>query len=224
MKRTKLSNRVLPKYTKGEEIFNMTSHIAGVALGVTALTLCVIMSIKHKNIYGIVGSAIYGFTLILLYSFSSIYHGLKPNTTAKKIFQILDHCSIFILIAGTYTPIALCTIRNVNTNDAWWLFGFICGSTIIGIILNAIDLQSTKVFSMLCYLLMGWCIVFKFSLLMNGMVTEGISLLVAGGLAYTIGTVFYVFGKKKKYFHSIFHIFILLGSLLQFFCILFYVV
>lgn len=123
MQRTKLKDRILPTYTKGEEIFNMTSHIVGGALGVVALVLCIVFAAVHHNPYGVVASAIYGCTMILLYTMSSIYHGLKPEMNAKKVFQVLDHCSIFLLIAGSYTPFALCTLRQYNTStrmvDFW---------------------------------------------------------------------------------------------------------
>lgn len=223
MRRTKLADRILPTYTKGEEIFNMTSHIVGGALGIVITTLCVIFAAIHNNVYGVVSGAIYGATVILLYTISSIYHGLSPKRTSKKVFQILDHCSIFILIAGTYTPVALCTIREVSTFYGWLIFGIIWGVAALGILLNAIDLKSTKKFSMICYLLMGWCIIFRFDLLLQGMHKNGIILMVAGGIAYTIGAILYGVGKKKKYFHSIFHLFIVLATLLQFFSILFYV-
>ncbi|MGN1311188.1 MAG: hemolysin III family protein [Clostridia bacterium] len=223
MQRTKLADRILPTYTKGEEIFNMTSHIVGGALGIVATTLCVIMAALNHNVYGIVSGAIYGSTMILLYTISSIYHGLNPKGTSKKVFQILDHCSIYLLIAGSYTPVALCNIRSVSPFYGWLIFGAIWGVAALGITLNAIDLKSTKVFSMICYLLMGWCIIFKFNLLLESMHKNGIILLVAGGIAYTIGAVLYGIGKKKKYFHSIFHLFIVLATLLQFFAILFYV-
>ena len=127
MHRVKLADRVLPTYTKGEEIFNMVSHIVGGALGIAALALCVIFSALHHNVYGIVSTSIYGVSLILLYTMSSIYHGLNPNRTAKKVFQIIDHCSIFILIAGTYTPFALCTLREYDTATGWTLFGIVWG-------------------------------------------------------------------------------------------------
>lgn len=224
MTRTKLKDRVLPTYTKGEEIFNMVSHIVGGALGIVAVVLCVIMAAVHNNVYGIVGGAIYGFTMILLYTMSSIYHGLKPDKMAKKVFQIFDHCSIFLLIAGTYTPITLSSIMRVSAWDAWWMFGIIWGAAVFGIVLNSIDLKSTRKISLIAYLLMGWCIVAKFGVLVKAMSAGGILFLVLGGVAYSVGVIFYVLGKKKKYFHSIFHLFILLGSLLHFFCILFYVV
>lgn len=223
MRRTKLANRILPTYTKGEEIFNMTSHIVGGVFGIAATVLCVVMASINHNTYGIVSGAIYGFTVILLYVISSIYHGLKSNTTAKKVFQVLDHCSIFILIAGSYTPVALCTIRNLDIVAGWWIFGIIWFAAVLGIVLNSIDLKSNRVFSMICYLLMGWAIIFRFDLLLNSLDINGIILLVAGGIVYTIGSILYGVGKKKKYFHSIFHLFILLGSVLQFLCIVFYV-
>lgn len=223
MQRTKLVDRILPTYTKGEEIFNMTSHIVGGVLGIVATTLCVIMAALNHNVYGIVSGAIYGVTMILLYTISSIYHGLSPKGMSKKVFQVLDHCSIFLLIAGSYTPVALCTIRSVSPFHGWLIFGIIWGAAALGITLNAIDLQSTKKFSMICYLLMGWCIIFRVDLLLKSMHRNGIILMVAGGIAYTIGAVLYGIGRKKKYFHSIFHLFIVLGSLLQFFSILFYV-
>ena len=223
MQRTKLADRVLPTYTKGEEIFNMTSHIVGGVLGIVATTLCVIMAAKHHNVYGIVSGAIYGFTMILLYTISSIYHGLSPKRFSKRVFQVLDHCSIFLLIAGCYTPISLCTIRDVAPVWGWTIFGVVWAAAALGITLNAIDLKSTKVFSMICYLLMGWCIVVRFDILLQTMAKGGIIFLVAGGIAYTVGTIFYGLGKKIKYFHSIFHLFIFAGSLLHFFCILLYI-
>ncbi len=223
MRRTKLADRILPTYTKGEEIFNMTSHIAGGALGIVATTLCVIMAAIHHNVYGVVSGAIYGFTMILLYTISSIYHGLSPKRFSKRVFQVLDHCSIFLLIAGSYTPVSLCTIRSYNTAWGWIIFGVVWGAAALGITLNSIDLKSTKVFSMISYLLMGWCIVVRFDILLKTIPQTGIILLVAGGIAYTIGTIFYGLGKKKKYFHAIFHLFIFAGSLLQFLAILLYI-
>ena len=223
MERTKLRDRILPKYTKGEEIFNMTSHIVGGALGIVALMLCVVFAAVHGNGYGVVSGAIYGVTMVILYTMSSIYHGLNPKRKAKKVFQVLDHCSIYLLIAGSYTPFALCTLREYSTALGWTIFGVIWFVAILGIILNSIDIKKFRVFSMICYLVMGWCIVFKINLLPELLGTAGFVLLLLGGLAYTIGAILYGLGKKHKYMHSIFHLFILLGSLLQFFTILLYV-
>ena len=223
MERIKLRDRILPKYTKGEEIFNMTSHIVGAALGIVATVLCVVFAAIHGNVYGVVSGAIYGVTMIILYTMSSIYHGLSPKRYSKRVFQVLDHFSIFLLIAGSYTPFALCTIREYDTASGWVIFGVIWAVAILGIVLNSIDIKKFKVFSMICYLLMGWCIVFKIGLLPKLLGTAGFVLLLLGGIAYTVGAVLYGIGKKHKYMHSIFHLFILLGSLLQFFCILLFV-
>jgi channel protein, hemolysin III family len=223
MARTKLADRSLPDYTRGEEIFNMTSHIVGGSLGIVALILCVVFAAVHNNGYGVVTGAIYGTTMILLYTMSSIYHGLSPKyATAKKVFQILDHCSIFLLIAGSYTPFTLAGIRLVDAAAGWWIFGIIWGITILGIILNSIDLKMFKKFSMFCYLGMGWCIIVKANVLAEFLSAPALALLILGGLSYTVGSIFYVLDKKRRYMHSIFHLFILLGSILHFFCILLY--
>lgn len=223
MKRTKLIDRVLPTYTKGEEIFNMVSHIVGSVFGIIVIVLCIIVSAMHHNVYGVISSSIYGTTMIILYTMSSIYHGLSPKCKGKKVMQVLDHCTIFLLIAGSYTPFALCTFREYNTATGWIIFGIIWAMAILGIVLNAIDLKKYKVFSMICYIGMGWAIIFKANLLPKLLGINGTILLVLGGVAYTIGAILYGIGKKHKYIHSIFHLCILLGSILQFFCILFYV-
>ena len=224
MTRTKLKDRILPKYTKGEEIFNMTSHIVGGAFGVIALILCLTFSIIHTDMYAIISSIIYGSSIIVLYTMSSIYHGLRAEGKAKKVFQVLDHCSIFLLIAGSYTPFCLVTFREYKPVLGWTIFAIIWGMAILGIILNAIDIKKYKVFSMISYLGMGWCIIFTANLLPKLLGIAGLILLLLGGIAYTVGAIFYGFGKKKKYIHSVFHLFILLGSILQFFTILLYVV
>lgn len=224
MKRTKLKDRVLPTYSKGEEIFNMVSHIIGGALGIVALVLCVIVSSIHKNPYAIVSSVVFGVSMILLYTMSSIYHGLSPKLYAKRVFQVFDHCTIFLLISGSYTPFCLVTFLNYDKALGWGMFALVWGSALIGILLNAIDIKRYKVFSIICYLLMGWCIIFKAYLLPQLLTMPGFIFLLLGGIFYTIGAVLYGIGKKKPYIHSIFHLFVLLGSLMHFFCILFYVI
>lgn len=223
MERTKLKDRILPTYTKGEEIFNMTSHIAGGALGVVALVLCVVFAAIRGNVYGVVSGAIYGATMIILYTMSSIYHGLRPNLTAKKVFQIIDHCSIFLLIAGTYTPISLCSIREYSPALGWTIFGVIWALAILGIILNSIDLKKYKIFSMICYLGMGWCIIVAAKPAWAAVGAFGMNMILAGGILYTIGAVFYAFGKKKAYIHSVFHVFVVLASIVHFLSILLFV-
>ncbi len=222
-KRTKLRDRVLPDYTRGEEIMNMVTHIVGGGIGVVATVLCVVVGMLRQNEWGIVTGAVYGVTMILLYTFSSIYHGLHTGT-AKKVFQIIDHCTIFLLIAGTYTPIALCSLRRYNAWLGWVIFSVVWAVAILGIVLNAIDLKKYKVFSMICYLAMGWCIIIAIEQTFEAIGVAGCSWLIAGGVLYTVGAVLYGLGKKARYFHSIFHIFVVLGTTAQLICILFYVI
>ena len=224
MKRTRLADRILPTYTKGEEIFNMVSHIVGASLGIVAIVLGIVFSAINHNGYGIASSIVYGITLILLYTMSSIYHGLNPKLKAKKVFQVIDHCSIFLLIAGTYTPFTLCTLREYNPVLGWTIFGIVWGLAVLGIALNSIDLKKYKVFSMICYLVMGWCIIVRINVIMEALGTSGFTLLLLGGIVYTIGAIFYGVGKKKKWMHSVFHLACVIASLLQLICVLVYVV
>ncbi len=220
-KRTKLSDRLLPDYYKGEEIMNMVTHIVGGALGILALILCVIRAALHHNIYGIVGSAIYGVTMIALYTMSSVYHGLRPGM-GKKVLQVLDHCTIYFLIAGTYTVLALSAIRPVSPVVGWGLVVFQWGLTALAVTLTAIDLKKYNVFSMICYIGMGWCVIVFIPLTIQALTMAGFWWLLSGGIAYTVGAVLYGIGAKKHWMHSVFHIFVLLGSLLQFVAIFFY--
>lgn len=220
-KRIKLADRTLPNYTKGEEIFNMVSHIAGGALGITAVTLCVIFAAINHGWVAVVSSAIYGGTLILLYSMSSIYHGLRPGM-AKKVMQVLDHCAIYFLIAGSYTPIVLVSVMPKYPGIAWLLFGLVWGCAIMACTLTAIDLKKYSILSMVCYLVMGWCVIVFIKQVHECVGTGGIIFLLAGGISYSVGSILYGIGKKKKWIHSVFHLFILAGSILHFFAILFY--
>ena len=224
MQRTKLSDRALPEYTKGEEIFNMVSHIVGAALGVVALVLCVVFSAISGSPWAVVSSCIYGASLILLYTISSIYHGLR-RSTGKKVFQILDHCTIYFLIAGSYMPVVLCAIREVSPVRAWILFGIIWGLVALATTLTAVDLKKYSKFSMVCYIGIGWSIILAVDIFLTAVPLPGILLLLFGGIAYTLGAVIYGIGKKtqKRYVHSIFHLFVILGSVLQFFSILLYI-
>lgn len=224
MPRTKLKDRELPTYTKGEEIFNMVSHIVGGAIGLIGMVLCIIFSAIHQNSYAIVGSIIYGISMIFLYTMSSIYHGLKPTRKAKKVMQILDHCTIYVLIAGTYTPILLSSIMKVNQVAAWTMLAIVWIFAILGIVLNAIDLKQFRVFSMICYIAMGWCIIFRIDLVIKSLGMTGFILILLGGIIYTLGTILYGIGRKVKYMHSMFHLCVVIGTLLQLIAIILYVV
>lgn len=220
-KRTKLADRILPDYYRGEEIMNMVTHIVGGALGVVALPLCMIFAALHENMYGVVGGAIYGFCMIAMYSLSSIYHGLRPGM-AKKVLQVLDHCTIYFLIAGTYTVIALSALRPVYPKLGWGMLVFQWALTALSATLTAIDLKKYNVFSMVCYICMGWAIIPFVPQTVAVLTPSGFALLLAGGISYTIGAVLYGIGSKKHWMHSVFHIFVVLGSLLQFLSILLY--
>jgi len=215
--------RSLPDYTRGEEITNMVTHIIGGALGVIALILCPIFGARHHSAWSVVSGTVYALSMLTLYAISSIYHGLSPRLFGKKVMQVLDHCSIYLLIAGTYTPLVLCSIREHDPALAWTLFIIVWALAVLGITLNAIDLKKYDVFSMACYLLMGWCIVFRIGLVRRLIGESGFYLLLSGGIIYTIGAALYVLGRKRRYAHSAFHVFVVAGSLLHFLCILLYV-
>ncbi|MCR5419461.1 MAG: hemolysin III family protein [Lachnospiraceae bacterium] len=223
MERTKLKDRILPTYSKGEEIFNMTSHIIGAALSVAALVICIVLSAIHHDPWAVVGSSIYGASLILLYIMSSVYHGLHPNM-GKKVLQILDHCTIYFLIAGTYTLVCLAALRRTSPVACWVLFGIIWGLAALAITLTAIDIKKYQVFSMICYVGMGWGILFAWKPLKEAISIQGVYWLLGGGICYTIGAILYGVGKKFKWIHSIFHLFVLAGSILHFFCMILYVI
>lgn len=202
----------LPKYTLAEELISSISHGLGAAFAVVALVLCLLKAGESGSGLAIVSSALYGSMLFLLYTMSTIYHALKPNM-AKRVFRVFDHCTIFLLIAGTYIPIVLVGIGGAW---GWSFFGVVVAAAILGIVFNAIDVEKYKKFSMVCYIAMGWVIVVGFKPLMDAVDRSGIALLIIGGIVYTIGAVIYAVGSKKKFFHSVWHFFVLGGSVLHF--------
>ena len=217
-----LRDRILPKYTLGEELWNSITHGIGGALGVVSLVLCLLVTIPAKNVWGTVSAIIYSITLIILYVNSCVYHGLGKNN-GKRVMRIIDHCSIYLLIAGTYTPYTLVALRRVSPGWGWSIFGVVWSAGILGIVLNAISIERFKVFSMVCYLAMGWSVIVAISPMLKSIPGNGMLLLLAGGIAYTVGAVFYGLGAKKRYRHSVFHVFVLIGSVLHFLSIYFYV-
>ncbi len=221
-KRIKLRDRLLPNYTRGEEIMNMVTHIVGGGLGVLILAVCLTKAILAKSILGIVGSAIFGGTMIVLYTMSSVYHGLRGGTS-KKVMQIIDHCTIYFLICGTYTPILLSAFVPVYPLLGWGLLAAEWALAILAATLTAIDLKKYNVFSMICYIAMGWGIIFFLDHAISVLTKPGFLLLLSGGIAYTVGAILYGVGSKTRWFHSIFHIFVVLGSVLQALAIILYV-
>ncbi len=219
MTRTKLKDRILPSYTLGEELISSISHGIGAIFGIIALVLC---TAKAEGTPAVVGAAVYCISLIVLYGMSSVYHAL-PRGMGKQVLRVLDHCTIYFLIAGTYTPITLVSIRRVSEGWGWTIFGLVWGLAIMATVFTAIDLKKYSKLSMACYIGMGWCIVLAVKPTIRSMEVGGLILLLAGGIAYTVGAVFYGIGKKHKYVHAVFHLFVLLGSALQFLCIYNYV-
>ncbi len=209
----------LPDYTLGEELISAISHGIGAGLSIAALVLCVIKSANSGSAISVVSSAIFGTMLFLLYMMSTIYHSLKRNN-AKRVFRVFDHCTIFLLIAGTYIPIVLV---GIGGTVGWVYFGIIVAAAILGIVLNAIDVQKYERMSLFCYIAMGWVIVFGFKALTDAIDKNGIILLIAGGVVYTVGAIIYRLGDNIRYFHSIWHFFVLGGSILHFFMIYNYV-
>ena len=207
----------IPKYSLSEELLNAISHGVGAIFGIVATVLCILKSVGDP--WKVVSSAIFGATMLLLYLMSCLYHALKINK-AKRVFRVIDHCTIFLLIAGTYTPFTLVTLRGTV---GWWLFGSVWAIAILGITLNAIDLKKFSKISVACYLLMGWAILMAFRPLSENLAPGGISLLVWGGVVYTVGAILYGIGSKVKYFHSVFHFFCLGGTVLHFLAIYLYV-
>ena len=223
IRRTPLRERVLPSYTVGEEIMNMVTHIVGGALGAAVLTLGVIIAARHGNGWGVTSCAIYGASMIFLYAVSSVYHGLNEGT-GKRVMQVIDHCTIYLLIAGTYTPVMLSAVRPEHPALAWTVFGCECGLALMAAAFTAIDLKKYGKLSMACYIGMGWFIVIALVPTIRALTVPGFLWLLAGGVAYTAGAALYAVGKKKRYFHSVFHIFVVIGSALQAVCILCYAI
>jgi hemolysin III len=205
-------------YTLKEEIANAVTHGIGALLAIAGLVLLIVFSGIYGNSWYIVSLTVYGSSLVMLYTMSTIYHSL-PVGTAKNVFEILDHSSIYLLIAGTYTPFELLTLKGPT---GWTFFGITWGMAIAGIVFKVFFVRKFVILSTLVYIVMGWMIIFAIKPLILALPENAILFLVLGGLLYTIGTIFYV-RRKMKYHHAIWHLFVLGGSAFHFFAILFYV-
>ena len=209
----------IPKYSLSEELLNAISHGLGALFGIVGTVLCIVKAANTGDPWRIVSGSIFGVTVLLLYLMSCLYHALKVNM-AKRVFRVIDHCTIFLLIAGTYTPFTLVTLRGTV---GWVLFGIVWGMAVLGITLNAVNLKKFSKISVACYLVMGWAIIAAFQPLAEALAPQGVSRLIWGGIAYTVGAILYGIGAKVKYFHSVFHFFCLAGTVLHFFAIYLYV-
>lgn len=221
-KRTKLKDRELPNYYRGEEIMNMVTHIAGGTIAIIALVLCILKPAMQGNLPGVITGSIFGLSMVGLYAISSIYHGLI-NATGKKVLQILDHCAIYLLIAGTYTPILVCGILPHYPYIGLGLLVLQWSLAIVAVTFTAIDLKKYNIFSMICYIFMGWSIIFFLPHTIAALGTSAFYLVLTGGIIYTIGAILYGIGSKVHWLHSIFHIFVIFGSLFHFLAIILYV-
>ncbi|MBE4910140.1 hemolysin III family protein [Bacillus luteolus] len=206
------------EYTIKEEIANAITHGIGVLLSIPALVMLIIFAVRYGDAWHVVSFSIFGATMILLYLFSTLTHSLT-HRKAKYIFEILDHSAIYLLIAGTYTPFLLVTLRGAF---GWTMFGIIWGLAIVGIILKVFFVKRFIILSTVFYILMGWMIIIAIKPLYQSLSAEGFMLLLIGGLLYTVGSIFYVW-RKIPYHHAIWHGFVLAGSAAMFFCVLFYV-
>lgn len=203
-------------YTLGEEIGNAVSHGAGALLAAVGTGVMLASATLYSNVTGIVGAAIYGVSLIALYLFSTLYHAMPAGSGVKKIFRVFDHCSIFFLIWGTYAPVALSLIGGAK---GWTIFILQSVCMTVGIVLNCIDLKKYKKPSLVLYICMGWAVVFSGREVFSSIDKTGLELLIGGGIAYTTGIIFYS-QKSKKYFHFVWHMFVLAGSFLHYFFVM----
>ena len=222
IKRTPLRERILPDYTRGEELMNMITHIVGGSVGLLILIGSVLIGAKHGDVWAIVSGSIYGFLTLLLFSVSSVYHGL-PDGMGKRVMQIIDHCTIYFMIAGTYLPILLTGVRRESPAAAWIVFGIEWTAAVTAAVFTAIDLKKYSRLSMICYLAMGWAVLMILPQTLRVLTLRGFLWLLGGGICYTVGAVLYGLGKKHRYVHSVFHLFVNAGSLLQAIAILLYV-
>ena len=203
----------LPRYTLGEEVFSSVSHGVSALFAVAALVLLLVFC--EKTPLKVVSVSIFGAMMVLLYTVSTLYHALGLNK-AKVVFRSLDHCTIFLLIAGTYTPITLVCLGGAQ---GWTMFGVVWAAAVLGVALNAISVEKFKVVSMVCYLAMGWVVVFAMKTFLENATSVAFWCLLAGGLCYTVGAILYGLGKKVPYMHSVFHLFVLAGSVLHSVCV-----
>ena len=206
-------------YSRNEEIFHSISHGIGILLAVVGTTIMITLSILYRGALAIVASSIYGFSLIVMYTMSTLYHAI-PFPKAKRVFQILDHDSIYLLIAGSYTPITLIALKGSPRGLAIFIVVWIVA--IVGIVLNAVNMKRFKKAELVLYLVMGWAALIDLGSIISALGRGGIILLIAGGVCYTVGTIFYKM-KRVSFMHGIWHLFVVFGSVLHYVCILLFV-
>lgn len=200
------------------EWFNTISHFIGAVAGLVGLILLVIVAVKSGDPWKIISFSVYGATLLFLYAASTLYHSTRGKV--KQVFQIMDYHGIYLLIAGTYTPFALVTLRGVW---GWTIFAIIWCLAILGILIDTFQRHGHRFVQLAIYVIMGWLIIVALKPLMQGLTLGGFLLLLTGGIFYTVGVIFFVLDHRVSYFHGIWHIFVLLGSLMHYLTVMFYV-
>jgi hemolysin III len=213
------SSQAPGRYSLGEEIANSVTHGVGLALSIAGLAVLATLAGLRGDPWSIVGVSIFGTTLVLLYLASTLYHAI-PCPRSKRVLRVLDHSAIYLLIAGTYTPFTLVTLRGAW---GWVLFGLVWGMAVLGIITTSAAMDRLKVVSMVLYIAMGWLIAIAAKPLIGSLSPGGLALVISGGAVYTSGLIFYAW-RRLPYHHTIWHLFVLIGSLLHFFAVLFFVV
>lgn len=217
--RTALADRRLPAYTRGEEIFNMITHIVGGVFALAALVLCAVFAALRHNIPGVISGVLYGLSMLTVYVVSSVYHGLDPQKAGfgKRVMQVIDHCDIYGLIVGSFAPMVFTGLRGYNPVKAWVAFGVVCAAAVTGLVFTAIDFNKFGPISYGAYFVAGWSVLMTVKDIRAAFSPACLLLLVLGGVAYTGGMPFFVLEMKQmKYCHAVFHLFILLGSVLHF--------
>ena len=220
--RTPLKEREFPNYSPREEKANALSHAIGAALSVLLMVMAVRKAMFNPAPYALFSSIFYSISILLMFSVSSIYHGL-PKGTAKQVMRVVDHCNIFLTIVGCYVPIMMVAVMRTNPAMARTVLTIEVVLAVIGVILNAIDLKKYSKTSMACYIAMGWCVIISLRATIEAMTLKGFLWILAGGIAYSIGAILYGVGKKKPYRHLIFHIFVIIAAILQYIGIYFFV-
>lgn len=207
--------KIKKPYSLGEEIFNSVSHGTGSLLAIAGTAVLIVLTAIYSDAWAVVSASIYGASLIILYTMSTLYHAIT-NARAKKFFRIMDHNTIFFLIAGTYTPFTLGPLRGAL---GWVLFGIVWGAAAVGIVLNSINLERFRKPSVVCYILMGWVIIIAIKPMLHTLPSASLVYLLTGGVLYTVGIIFYAL-KKVKWFHSVWHLFTVAGSIFHYFSVL----
>ncbi len=203
----------IPPYSREEELCNAVTHGLGALLSAAALVL---MLVRARGALAVTAAALFGASMLLLYTMSCVYHALSPRLGGKKVLRVLDHCTVFLLVLGTYVPVSLLGVAGAR---GWTLFGMVAFFTVIGIVFTALDVERFQLEAVLCQLFSGWSILIGASALMRAAGIPGLAWMVAGGVMYSVGAILYGLGRHRKFFHTVFHVFCLFGTFCHFWAV-----